>query len=365
MTNPGDIPAVESEIGLITETLGGHWHRTAREGIDEVEAELARQEDDGFSKADAAAIALLLLLLRSKVDEAPSGRRHFRIREAARRLIIAGIETSGLRRGRLKLRGPTIMRAAERAALDLEFLSRARIRENQIEERLDRLLREFRTREEARQTRAERVAIERRRDELKDRLLEDSDASPAERRSAKRELETARQKRAREHKEFGRRLSADREDWGRRLRQALLDRQNALSRTIVDAWAYRVFNVGRTIAGRNAGVVEWVAVNPNDDRTTAFCRWVHGRVVRIEAIESSLAEFTAARLADDKARAIAALPFIAQGNGGAKGARAFGAFWGAGQVPPYHWRCRTVLVPRVRSRRRGGVPPLVAEGASL
>lgn len=109
----------------------------------------------------------------------------------------------------------------------------------------------------------------------------------------------------------------------------------------VDAWAYRWHNVGRFRGGLAGGVTRWVARNPMDDRTTKFCRWVHGKVVSGRRIRSKLTAYYAAVAAGDLERMKQIWPLT---DPGLDLGRFHRVFYNVG-LPPYHFRCRTIVVP--------------------
>lgn len=124
--------------------------------------------------------------------------------------------------------------------------------------------------------------------------------------------------------------------------QALLGSQwTSWGEQTVDAWAYRWHNIGRFEAGRRAGVEFWVARNPLDQRTTQFCRWVHGKAVRARRIEASLRTFYRAIDSGDVRALRSSWPLEDPGKSVARFRRIFANVG----LPPYHFRCRTVIVP--------------------
>lgn len=108
----------------------------------------------------------------------------------------------------------------------------------------------------------------------------------------------------------------------------------------VDAWAYRWHNVGRIVGGQHIGVSAWVAVNPLDSRTTPFCRWVHGKRVTRRAVASQLDSYYAAIEGGQGSRLRNSWPLRVS----SKLSR-FQRLFRARAIPPYHFHCRTVLVP--------------------
>lgn len=109
----------------------------------------------------------------------------------------------------------------------------------------------------------------------------------------------------------------------------------------VDAWAYRWHNLGRFWGGEQEGVRRWIAVNPRDERTTLFCRWVHGKVVSASRIRRQIQDYLSAVAEGDQESAQAAWPLEEP-----QGSRVeFRARLSRRGLPPYHFRCRTVVVP--------------------
>jgi hypothetical protein len=140
------------------------------------------------------------------------------------------------------------------------------------------------------------------------------------------------------------------------------DTNAALTNAIVDAWAYRQNSIGVFLAAQAAGVRVLIARNPLDDRTTPFCRWVHGKPVGIEKAARQVARMREAVEARDRDRMVEAWPMLNMSKKAMKEARAdlaqdrapgarisdqeiYRRFFLRVGLPPYHWRCRTTVVP--------------------
>jgi hypothetical protein len=119
-------------------------------------------------------------------------------------------------------------------------------------------------------------------------------------------------------------------------------------RSTTDAWAYRWYNIGgfdeadrRVEQGFAANIV---AVNnpPTgpDERTTRFCRWVHGRVLARKRIRRGVEEFAAAVLRGQERKARQFSRLLSSEDARQLGSKSQLAKLG---LPPYHWRCRTVV----------------------
>ncbi|MGB0972468.1 MAG: hypothetical protein ACPGVG_16140, partial [Mycobacterium sp.] len=269
-----------------------------------------------------AAIAAVLVIIRRLSDRTPSPRIQRQWRESSRRLIVAGVRDSGLRQ-RLALRGPTIMNAAQSAADQIRFLSRARIDGDLMSARLERLARQLTESDEARRTKADRQADEKRLKDLRRRrqdlegeqtrrdLTADERKELSDAISEERQAETYRKAR---DKRWGHLTANDRDEWLDAVRSTLRDRGNALTNAIVDAWAYRQYSVGVMLSTKAAGVQFMVAFNnpPSgpDVRTTSFCRWVHGRPVKLSTAISRFSRHEQAVREGDRDAAIRSTPFV-------------------------------------------------------
>lgn len=111
---------------------------------------------------------------------------------------------------------------------------------------------------------------------------------------------------------------------------------------VVDAWAYRWHNVGRFLGARQSTQVSlWEARNPRDQRTTKFCWWVHGKVIRSARIEAQLRDYFDAVDRGDPNALKDAWPLQDPGEDTKRFRRIFANVG----LPPYHFRCRTIVVP--------------------
>jgi hypothetical protein len=118
---------------------------------------------------------------------------------------------------------------------------------------------------------------------------------------------------------------------------------------VLDAWAYLQANVATMTASQQAGfrAFEVVAVGgkEGDGRTTAFCRWAHGRIIPMSRIGPQLALLQDASLRGDAAAIKEAWPFL-DGETARKGDELqFERFFRRVGIPPYHHRCRSRARP--------------------
>lgn len=111
---------------------------------------------------------------------------------------------------------------------------------------------------------------------------------------------------------------------------------------VVDAWAYGTYNLGGIVALIDGRVGSIVAFNnpPHgpDIHTTAFCRWVHLKIISVADVDAKIAEIRAAVVADDFEALKKARPLTIKDNTPSGWARQLRV----AVFPPYHWRCRTV-----------------------
>ena len=117
----------------------------------------------------------------------------------------------------------------------------------------------------------------------------------------------------------------------------------------VDSWAYLWQNVGAFEAAYSGGVRAFearaVGGRTGDGRTTAFCRWVHGRIIPIARVQAQRAAMVQASLAGDAEAIQRAWPFL-DGEVARNGHELqFERFFRGAGLPPYHFRCRTTVRP--------------------
>ncbi len=382
MENHPIIKEVEREIAGVRPEVLADWRVVSGAAVDEFLGEVETKP----GRTSTAELAAALLLWRSAIADARDPRRLLaKARSSAGRILRLGIRFGG---GSVRgIRGGegVVEARAEEAAMELVVLSRARSAAPSIAARLeataaelDRIAREERVLDElAARARADRdrpaveVPATERSAPPPDPILEPTVPRPlpgvpapvpAERPTpptppAEPPRPTATPtpldvERLRRELEDQRQAEVD------RLRERLGDRAGHLSDAITDAWAFRLFNIGVLLAAEAAGEVELVAMNPMDERTTPFCRWVHGRVIGVRAARDRVEAFAAAVHGGDRLSIISAWPFISQSrrgldeirreNGGSL-VNGFRTFFSRIGLPPYHWRCRTMAVPRRRS----------------
>lgn len=341
MPTTADIPAVESEISGLTTLVHRHWVSTARQGVDDAIAEIEAENDRTLETA--VVIALILLLLRRRVEAPMPQRTRDRIRRSAETLIEHGKQSAGIGGFSRTIATSLGTGHAERGVLELEFMSAARVEGAQMTERIETAVRRY----VERRTKTP-VALS---PALPDVIIENAPDRAA---SESRPPDSAT------------RNVADRAEDLRTLREDLnavvADTNAALSNAIVDAWAYRQNSIGVFLAAQAAGVRVLIARNPLDDRTTPFCRWVHGKPVSIERAARQVARMREAVEARDRDRMVDAWPMLNLSKKAMTAARAdlrqdrapgarisdqeiYRRFFLKVGLPPYHWRCRTIVVP--------------------
>lgn len=332
MAGEADITEVEAEIRPVGAMIAGHYEAPVRSAIDEtVEAIEARELEESNAEEIALLVAALILLMRRRVEAAPVGRgRRLRVRAAAQRLIEAGgAAVGGFRRTRP--RGPTVARYVRELEASVWAESRWRIESGAVEDRA---------------TRALVAARDRMRDEAREdaRRRAEDDAQPGRKTSRPRPR----------RRERGPLPASVRRELIRDLVRASWVGQRQIHDVLADAWAYRVFNVGRYLAMKDQSVREYVAYNnpPRgpDARTTPFCRAIHRRVVKVERIEKSLGDYLAAVRANDRGLAFRSFPLSTLSR--VETAADFRKVRGLAGLPPYHYRCRTIIAD-ARAARLG------------
>lgn len=114
---------------------------------------------------------------------------------------------------------------------------------------------------------------------------------------------------------------------------------------VVDLWSYRWFNVGAFRSARQRGVTDFVAFAVRDSQTTAFCLWVHGRVVATNRMQDQLDKHIRLSAEGDIAGMIRNWPMLANDIVRSTSARDFRRGFARVGIPPYHFRCRTRIRP--------------------
>lgn len=337
MPTTADIPAVESEIAGLTTVVYRHWTSTARQGVDDAIFEIEAEDDRTLETA--VVIALILLSLRRRTETPMPRATKDRIRRSAEVLIEHGKQSAGIGGFARTIATSLGSGHAERGALELEFMSAARVEGVQLADRVGVAVRRYVERRTQRPVVLSPALPDVIIDDAPDRAASES-AAPG---TAARRAED---------------LRALRDD----LNNVVGDTNAALTNAIVDAWAYRQNSIGVFLAAQAAGVRVLIARNPLDERTTPFCRWVHGKPVSIERAARQVARMREAVEARDRDRMVDAWPMLNLSRRAMTAARAdlaqdrapgarisdqeiYRRFFLRVGLPPYHWRCRTIVVP--------------------
>lgn len=110
----------------------------------------------------------------------------------------------------------------------------------------------------------------------------------------------------------------------------------------VDSWAYRTFNAAAVAASfSGSGVIGYQIVANLDGRETAFCHWVHGRIVPVSRVRRQQEAHSLAVLRGDRAGMIRATPFLDSAVAKRGSEVAFERFFRRAGLPPYHFGCRS------------------------
>lgn len=137
-----------------------------------------------------------------------------------------------------------------------------------------------------------------------------------------------------------------------RLQEILVPAVNATS--TLDAWAYLWQNVAAVEAAASAGMRAFEALavggSVGDGRTTAFCRWVHGRIIPLSRIQPQIDALVRSSLAGRGEAVRRAWPFLDPETARNGNELQFEVFFRGAGLPPYHFRCRTRARPIRLSR---------------
>ena len=311
----GDYPEVTSVLLVLTPILREHWRAATTAALKDLEEALDQLEElDGSPDVKAVAlaedrdralediIAALLLVMAQEIGRPLRPSATDAVRTAAGRLLGDGARVAGVGLDQSKLDYLLSYRAA---IADLPLLLRGIFERRQ--RTVEALLRDYLTRGAARRNLSP---------------TETALLPPAERP-----------------------LPRTRAEWLLSM-GTLLDRSGASAVPFVaDLWAYRWFNIGGVLGGLQAGVAAFeIRNNPPfgpDEKTTSFCRWVHGRIVSAERASIQMRNLRAAISAGDVEAAAAAWPFV-QANAPVE---TFAAQFENVGLPPYHGRCRSKPYP--------------------
>ena len=349
MLQAADIPEVESEIDGVTFVVRSHWLDRSGAAVDQFVEEVEAERRRGERPRREHLLVLLLLLLRRRTSEPLPAASRARVRASARRLQFSGARSTGVG-GFL-----TFTTSADSALAEIEFMSWARVEATTVGERLQRVVDAYV--EKSRTTAPETPAVP-----SDSGVARTPDRSTGANGGQNPTVPAPRAPSVPTPTVPG--PSSDpviemKDD----LRRVVSDPGGALSRAIVDAWAYRQYNIGVYEAAKAAGVTVLVAENPMDEHTTPFCRWVNGKIISMDRVGRQLARFRAAVEAQDREALIRSWRFISMSKKAMRDARdeiakdrprgarianaeIFRRFFASVGLPPYHWRCRTRARPR-------------------
>lgn len=119
----------------------------------------------------------------------------------------------------------------------------------------------------------------------------------------------------------------------------------------IDLWAYRQYNIGLFSNLRQRTVRVFVAVATLDEKTSAFCRYINGRVVSAQVVQQQIDDYNQAISDGDEQRAKDLWPLVPPkivSSGTAEEIEQYLLDSGSLGLPPYHFRCRTIIAERTR-----------------
>lgn len=317
-----DIPEVQAVIRLLNRPiasqirlLGGQILDELEIRVDELPARLGFQDVDPIAQAEnredtlAAILAALLLVVTSHIG-APFPPR-------IRRLMESGIDSlldDGAASVSRRFEGPrrALVRRAGIAELETLLRDSALSRASEIQEAIEPILTSRQARRDL--TQLEEAALGRR---------------PAG--SAARSRQEAAQD-VREAVTGDAGTGAVPTGAGTRVGATL------------DSWAYRWFVIGQFEALDQSGVeIVRIVNNPPfgpDEKTTAFCRWVHGRVKSMRRIRARVQTQIEASLGGDAGALKSNWPFLDPEIARRGSELEFASFFRTAGLPPYHFGCR-------------------------
>lgn len=311
----GDYAEVTAVLTVLTAVLQEHWRTATTAAMRDLDEALGQLEDfEGSPDVRAVAlaedreralediIAALLLVLAQEIGRPLRPSAADAVRTATSRLLSDGARVAGVS---LSESGVDYLLVYRSAVADLPLLLRGIFERRQRGVAL--LLRDFLT----------RAAARRELSPTETALLPPTDSL----------------------------LPRTRAEWATAL-GTLLDRSGRTAVPFVaDLWAYRVFNLGGVVGGLQAGATAFeIRNNPPfgpDEKTTSFCRWVHGRLVSAERASTQIRNWRAAVGDGDIEAAAAAWPFVEANAPVETFAAQFETVW----LPPYHGRCRSKPFP--------------------
>lgn len=134
--------------------------------------------------------------------------------------------------------------------------------------------------------------------------------------------------------------------WVKEQLRPAIDAAGSFARVGVDTWAFQVWNTARAEAilqlpdqGRVLRIINNPPSGP-DQRTTPFCRWVHGRTVTISRARSFIDRYREAVIGADPEKILAAWSLQLS-----RDPRTFAKHLRETTLPPYHTLCRTQVFP--------------------
>ncbi len=117
----------------------------------------------------------------------------------------------------------------------------------------------------------------------------------------------------------------------------------------LDAWAYLWQNAAAVTASAAGGFRAFQAIavggKVGDGRTTAFCRWVHGRIIPLSRLQPQLAALQRTGLEGRASAILPVWPFLDPETARHGNELQFEQFFRRAGLSPYHWGCRTRVRP--------------------
>jgi hypothetical protein len=115
----------------------------------------------------------------------------------------------------------------------------------------------------------------------------------------------------------------------------------AAAASAVDAWAYLWAGLSGVEAALAGGIRAFQAIAVIDGNTTAFCRWVNGRIIPLSRVRPQIDAITKASLGGQMDALKRAWPFLDSEVARRGNELQFELFFRKAGLPPYHFGCRT------------------------
>ena len=130
--------------------------------------------------------------------------------------------------------------------------------------------------------------------------------------------------------------------WTEELKVLVGDPKGRIALPEVDAWGYRTRTRGQVARLEDQRVTNLRFWNPLDQRTSRFCRWIHGRQLTVKQAQARLRRYKRMKTRiEDKGSGEPDWLWLPDPNSGS--VAEWERLWRRGRIglPPFHFFCRT------------------------